>query len=160
MKEKKLTSRISGSKLLSSLTLAVALLKSAEAETNGLTAAQDNLIVKGMLVCLDQRLKEVGCTGPDALGIRSADGRVYPLKADKSAQTLKAEKRLQTNEFQLTLKKLNDSSTYEIVKSQFFRGGKLYDFYYYCDVCNITTYVPGPCLCCRQETEYHEKLVE
>jgi len=161
MKEKKLTSKISSSKLLVSLTLAVALLKSAAAGTEGLIAVQENLIVRGVLVCLNQSLKQVGCTGGgDALGLKSSDGRIYPLKTDKSAQTLKEEKRLQTNEFQLTLRKTNNSSTYEIVKSQFIRGGKLFDFYYYCDVCNITTYIPGPCMCCRQETEYHEKLVE
>jgi len=160
MKERKLTPKISLLRLLLFLTLAMPLLRSADAGINGPTAAQDNLIVRGVLVCLNQGLKEASCGGNDLLGLKSADGRIYPLKTDKAAQTLKEEKRLQTNEFQLTLKKMNDSTTYEIVKSQFIRGGKLYDFYYYCDVCNITTYTPGPCMCCRQETEYHEKPVE
>jgi hypothetical protein len=92
------------------------------------------------------------------MGLRTATGQVYPLNDDKSTSTLIEEKRLRTREFQLTLKK--SGSSYEIVKSQFFRDGKLYDFYYFCDVCNITTHTPGLCMCCRQETEYHEKLAD
>jgi hypothetical protein len=96
----------------------------------------------------------------NALGLKVASGQIYLLKSDKSASTLVEEKRLRSKDFQLTLRKSGDSDSHEIVKSQFFRDGKLYDFYYFCDVCNITTHTPGLCMCCRQETEYHEKLAE
>ena len=36
------------------------------------------------------------------------------------------------------------------------REGKLFKLVYYCDVCNITTYQPGPCDCCREPTEPRE----
>jgi hypothetical protein len=82
------------------------------------------------------------------------------LTMDKSVETLNVEKRLQTREFQLTLRQANNSPLYEIIKSQLIRKGKVYDFYYFCEVCNITTYSPGRCMCCQQETEYREKLAE
>ncbi len=127
----------------------------------GPSTSQDNLVVRGTLVCIGKESKEVPCaeTG-NTLGLRSVSGQIYLLKNDKLSSTLIEEKRLRSRDFQLTLKKADDSGSYEIVKSQFFRDGKLYDFFYFCDVCNITTHSPGPCMCCRQETEYHEKLAE
>jgi hypothetical protein len=131
------------------------------AADNGASPSQGNLVVKGTLVCIGKQSKEVPCAGAgNALGLRAATGQTYPLKNDKSAETLLDEKRLRSKDFQLTLRKSADSDSYEIVKSQFFRDGKLYDFYYFCDICNITTHTPGLCMCCRQETEYHEKLAE
>lgn len=121
----------------------------------------DNLIVRGVLVCINKDLEETNCAGKhDTFGLRANNGQIYPLKAGKSVETLNTEKRLQTKAFQLTLRRENPSPFYEIVKSQLVRGGKVYDFFYFCEVCNITTYAPGPCMCCQAETEYREKLAE
>jgi len=120
-----------------------------------------DLVVRGELVCVDKTYKEIQCSaGGNNFGLKAGGGKIYPLKTDKSVETLIAEKRLQTKAFQLTLRQVNNSPVYEIIKSQFIRGGKVYDFYYYCEVCNITTYSPGRCMCCQQETEYREKLAE
>jgi len=120
-----------------------------------------NLVVTGLLVCLDGSFKEKVCsTAPEILGLKAAEGRIYPLKKHENVDTLFVEKRLQTNEFRLTLRKEASSPWYELVTSQLIRNGKVYDFYYFCDVCNITTHAPGICLCCRQPTEYREHLAE
>jgi hypothetical protein len=120
-----------------------------------------DFVVRGELVCLDKGFKESRCSpGEKTFGLKPADGKIYPLKMDKSVETLNVEKRLQTREFQLTLRQANNSPLYEIIKSQLIRKGKVYDFYYFCEVCNITTYSPGRCMCCQQETEYREKLAE
>jgi hypothetical protein len=121
----------------------------------------DGVVVRGELICLDKGFKEIRCSpGGNTYGLKADDGKIYPLKMDKSVETLNVEKRLQTREFQLTLRQMDNSPVYEIIKSQFVRRGKVYNFYYYCEVCNITTYSPGRCMCCQQETEYHEKLAE
>jgi hypothetical protein len=141
--------------------LVLRFLGSSLATDNAVPPSQGNLVVKGTLVCIGKQSKEVPCAGTgNTLGLRAATGQIYLLKNDKSSETLLDEKRLRSRDFQLTLKKSADSDSYEIVKSQFFRDGKLYDFYYFCDICNITTHTPGLCMCCRQETEYHEKLAE
>lgn len=121
-----------------------------------------NLVVTGLLVCLDPSFKEEACTtAPETLGLKAAGDKIYPLKKHENVDALFGEKRLQTREFRLTLRKDEASSPwYELVKSQFVRGGKVYDFYYFCDVCNITTHAPGICLCCREQTEYREHLAE
>lgn len=33
------------------------------------------------------------------------------------------------------------------------KNGKTYRITYWCDVCAIRTYTPGPCICCQQETQ-------
>jgi len=137
------------------------LLGSSFAAEKDAPASQNNLVVRGILICVGRESREVPCLGNEnALGLKSANGQIYLLKDDKLTKTLIQEKRIRSKDFQLTLRKSSDASSYEIVKSQFFRDGKLYDFYYFCDVCNITTHSPGPCMCCRQETEYHEKLAD
>lgn len=122
----------------------------------------ENLVVTGLLVCLDGAFKETACgTAPETLGLKAAGAKIYPLKKHENVDALFAEKRLQTREFRLTLRKDEASSPwFELVKSQLIRGGKVYDFHYFCDVCNITTHAPGICLCCRQETEYQERLAQ
>ena len=117
----------------------------------------DNKVVEGTLVCLDKDLKEVACRAKNEIyGLKAADGQLYPLKADENVEALHVEKRLRTRNFRLTLRQEPDSRLYALVKSQFFRDGRLYDFHYFCEVCNITTHAPGLCMCCREETEYRE----
>ena len=121
-----------------------------------------NLVVTGSLVCLDGAFKEKACGAtPEILGLKTTGGKVYPLKKHENVDALFVEKRLQTREFRLTLRKEEASSPwFELVKAQFIRGGKVYDFHYFCEVCNITTHAPGICLCCREPTEYREHLAE
>ncbi len=133
--------------------LALALLTQPEAATSG----NRNIVVSGHLVCLAPDLKESPCEGVAAtLAIKAANGDLYPLAAGKSADTLLQEKRLQTREFRLTLRETDEDKTFQIIKSQLIRAGNIYDFYYFCEICNITTYTPGPCMCCRAPTEYRE----
>jgi len=121
-----------------------------------------NLVATGLLVCLDGSFKETACaSATQTLGLKAAGGKIYPLKRHENVDALFAEKRLQTREFRLTLRKDEASSPwFELVRSQFIRSGKVYDFHYFCEVCNITTHAPGICLCCREETEYRESLAE
>jgi hypothetical protein len=120
-------------------------------------ADNDNKVVEGTLVCLGKDLKEVACGRTNQIyGLKTDGGQLYPLKAHENVEALHVEKRLRTRHFRLTLRQEPDSRFYALVKSQFFRDGQLYDFHYFCEVCNITTHAPGLCLCCREETEYRE----
>lgn len=135
--------------------------------SSGLMMAQsadltsENIVIRGILVCLTAEGREAPCAeGVHSYGLKDSSGRVYPLKADKSLDTLRTEPRIQSKDFQLTLRPIQNSSLFEIINARFFRDGKLYEFYYYCEVCNIKTYHPGLCMCCRQETEYREDVVK
>jgi len=121
-----------------------------------------NVVVTGHLVCLDGSLRETACApAPGTFGLKVHGDKIYPLRKHENVDALFVEKRLQTRDFKLTLRKEAEPSPwFELVKAQLIRGGKVYDFYYFCDVCNITTHAPGICLCCRQETDYRESLAE
>jgi hypothetical protein len=122
-----------------------------------------NLVVTGTLVCLDESFKETACgTQPGILGLKAPENRIYPLRKHENVEALFVEKRLQTRQFKLTLRRETGvpSPWFELVKAQFIRDGKVYDFHYFCEVCNITTHAPGICLCCREQTEYRERLAE
>ena len=121
------------------------------------TSGDKNLVVNGHLVCLGADLKETSCEDtPTRLALKVDAERLFPLAAGDLADTLLQEKRLRTRQFRLTLRSLDGGKTFQIVKTQLIRAGKVYDFHYFCEICNITTYAPGPCMCCRAPTEYRE----
>lgn len=131
------------------------------AHSGAATSADKNLVVSGRLVCLGADLKETSCQGAATrLALKADTGRLYPLAPGDAANTLLQEKRLQTRQFRLTLRSLDGGKTFQIVKTQLIRAGKVYDFHYFCEICNITTYAPGPCMCCRAPTEYREAPAE
>lgn len=37
------------------------------------------------------------------------------------------------------------------------RDGKVYEVYYYCDICAVAASGPGPCVCCREPVVLTEK---
>jgi hypothetical protein len=119
---------------------------------------QDWIVVRGKMVCVDQRNKEIRCeAGQIKKGLITDSGEIFPLKLDKKVITLNQEKRFQTDLFQLTLQKPTGLPAYEVLKAQLIRQGHVYDYYYYCPVCNITSFTLGPCMCCQGEMEYHDR---
>ncbi len=46
--------------------------------------------------------------------------------------------------------------TLEVERLLTMRDGKLFRPVYFCDVCNITSYKPGPCPCCQGPLELRE----
>jgi hypothetical protein len=63
--------------------------------------------------------------------------------------------RVRERDLQLTVK-VHPGDRLELVKVQSIRQGKLYDLYFFCELCNITAYAPGLCPCCRNELEFRE----
>jgi hypothetical protein len=123
-----------------------------------LLLSEDRFVTRGRLICLDRQQKEVSCAADQfRQGFKTGSGKIFLLKLDKKVITLNQEKRFQTDLFQLTLQKLEGAPDYEILKSQLVREGRVFDFYYFCPVCNITSFTRGPCMCCQGEMEYHDR---
>ncbi len=124
----------------------------------GISLSEDRFVARGRLVCLDQHRKEVLCSADQIKrGFKIGSGKIFQLKLDKKVITLNREKRFRTDLFQLTLQKLAGAPDYEILKAQLVRQGLVFDFYYFCPVCNITSFTLGPCMCCQGEMEYHDR---
>ncbi len=45
----------------------------------------------------------------------------------------------------------------ETIKVYSLREGRLHDLDYFCEVCNVVAYAPGPCVCCRQPLVLRER---
>ncbi len=88
--------------------------------------------------------------GPAAV-LQSKD-RAIPLTSDRKsiAETLR-DSRLSGRELKVLGQFLEDGR-FEAHEFFVVRGGSLYKVIYYCEVCNITTFAPGNCVCCQAPT--------
>ena len=116
------------------------------------------VVVRGRVVCLDSRGRGdvVGCTDAAGnFGLVSPDGKRYRFLSSDTSTAMFTDPRVRQRELQITAKLLSGDSL-EIVTVQSIRDGKLYDIYYFCELCNVRAYAPGPCPCCRAELEFRE----
>jgi hypothetical protein len=117
-------------------------------------------VVRGRAICLDAGGNEAdplfGCPGTSTrFGFASRDGRLYRFSQADTMTPVFTDPRVRQRELQITAR-LHAGNELEIIKVQSIKDGKLYDIFYYCDVCSITAYVPGLCPCCRNELEFRE----
>ena len=121
---------------------------------------QDRVVVRGRVVCLNQEGDPLGRGCPDLpalFGLKSNDGKFYRFLPEDTATAIFADRRVRQRELQI-IAILRSSDRLEIIKIQSVKEGRLYDLYYFCEVCNINTYAPGPCMCCYEEMEFRETL--
>ena len=53
-----------------------------------------------------------------------------------------------------------DGDRFEVRKMFTIKDGKRYQVTYYCEICHITSYRPGPCMCCQEKVELREIAVD
>ena len=118
------------------------------------------IVRRGRVVCTDATGKPVdslvGCNGP---GVRYAfldrEGKRYDFAATDASAAIFTDVRVRQRELQITAQ-LTPKHQLELIRVQSVREGKLYDLYYFCELCNIRAYAPGLCPCCRNEMEFRE----
>lgn len=118
----------------------------------------DRVIVRGRVVCLSEEGKPLTGDCPDAptlFGFEGNDGKFYKFLPEDTATAMFVDRRVRARELQIVAV-ARPKDHLEIIKIQSVREGRLYDLYYFCEVCNITTYAPGLCMCCREEMEFRE----
>jgi hypothetical protein len=88
--------------------------------------------------------------------IETGDHKMIQLDGDENAQKVPGDERL--NGFDVEAKGhftapdrflLDGSHTHSLMVRQ---NGRLKLITYWCDVCSIRAYAPGPCVCCQKET--------
>src|SRR2546423_1580583 len=125
------------------------------------TAGQTALVVlRGHVVCLDSAGKRpdsaAACDGQTArFALSTGDGKLHYFSAADAATAMFTDARVRRRELQITAQAAADNQL-EIVRLQSVREGKLYDIYYFCELCNIRAYAAGLCPCCRNEMELRE----
>jgi len=117
-------------------------------------------VVRGRAVCLDGAGREAdslfGCNeASHHFGFAGKDGRLYKLSATDTMTAMFSDPRVRQRELQVTAR-LRAGDQLEVIKVQSIKEGKLYDIFYFCEVCNIKAYAPGLCPCCRNDLEFRE----
>lgn len=128
-------------------------------------AAQDearNASIRGRVVCLTEELDKSWQVMPDCSNrhhvwsIKTSEGKIHPLLPTDSAAAVWMDERFRTRDLQVTARAFPGSDFIEVVNLQSWVDGKLHDLYYFCDVCMITTFKPGPCECCQDPVVFRE----
>ena len=128
-------------------------------------AASELIELHGRVVCLAEemhRLRDAPLpTGHQHLyGFKTQDGGYYTLLRTKFSEALFADERFRQKELLLKGRVFPDSRIFETATIRSIRNGRVYDLYYYCDVCDIQAVAPGPCECCQGPTELVEKPLQ
>src|SRR6185369_16530299 len=125
------------------------------------TAAQTGLVVlRGHIVCFDSTGKRLdallSCNGPNIrYSLSDKDGKLHEFSAIDASTAIFTDARVRQRELQITAQ-MTARQQLEIIRVQSIREGRLYDLYYFCELCNIRAYAPGLCPCCRNEMEFRE----
>jgi hypothetical protein len=121
------------------------------------------VVVRGRVVCLNEAGSRFtsgpNCSQrPQRFGFVAGDGKFYLFMPTDSATGMFVDPRVRRQELQVTAR-LHPNNQLEIIAVRSVRDDGLYEIFYFCEVCNITAYAPGPCECCRDEMEFKERHV-
>jgi len=149
------------------LLLIIAMPLAAMAQEKATVAEESKpVILHGHVVCITEELQRLYQVTPDCerrghvYGLKTTDGKLYPFLPTDTAAAIFSDQRVRERELRVTARLFPQAPFIEVIKLQSLREGKLYDLYYYCEVCNITTHKPGHCVCCQQEVEFRETPAE
>ncbi len=117
--------------------------------------------IRGSIVTLDQSENAYPAELKDDLtvlplfGMNTVDGKLYLFLPEDPKTKIFTDPRIRERELQVKAWKRSENQL-EIIDVYSVRDGEVYDLYYRCDLCNITTDAPGPCWCCQREFELRE----
>lgn len=127
-----------------------------------LPAASTEVIVEGTLYCrtVEGSLLPAfyNCRGRGqdfAFETRNGQLLVFPHNDPRAA--IFEDERIRRERLRLTGLSQSDDRI-EMVAVHAVREDGLYRLYYYCEVCHIRTFAPGPCWCCQDPFELREEL--
>jgi hypothetical protein len=137
------------------LLICVSVSAAAFAEQDTAARPPDLTVLRGRVFCLET---PKGCANGADFIFEASDGGRFEFLATDPATAIFTDPRVRQRELQLVAR-LHNGRELEVIRVRSYREGKLHDIYYFCEVCNITTYAPGPCPCCRDELELRETPV-
>ena len=87
-------------------------------------------------------------------------GEVHPLVKDVRSRGFWMDKRLRDRPMELHVHKFPGLPFVRVIDTHSFKDGKKFAVDYWCTVCAITTFEPGPCPCCQDEIELRERPID
>jgi hypothetical protein len=115
---------------------------------------------RGRAVCVDETGGQRACLAAgNRYALQSADGRLHWFAADDPLAPVFDDVRIRQQAVVLKVRPRADG-TADLIKVYSAKHGKLHDVRYFCEVCNVTSFIAGLCPCCRAEMELKETPVE
>jgi hypothetical protein len=122
--------------------------------------AGDSVEWRGRAVCVDETGGRTECAAEgNRFALETAEGDLRWFAAGDPLAPVFDDPRVRAQEVVVKVRPLSDG-TADLIKVYSAKHGKLHDVRYFCEVCNVTSFVPGLCPCCRAEMELVETPVE
>lgn len=109
----------------------------------------------GVLGKLGAKLDEDAA--PHWLALVGDDGKAIPLIKDDGSRMFFKDERLLNRPMRLTGRIIPETGMLQVLQVRSVRDGKLYDVYYWCDVCSIRRLEKKICDCCGGPMELREE---
>jgi hypothetical protein len=142
--------------LLLAWTAPVALAGPADA----LPGPPDSVEWRGRVVCVDETGGRKDCAAEgNRYALEAGHGTLHWFAAGDPLAPVFDDLRVRAQEVVVMARPRPDGSG-DMIKVYSAKHGKRHDVRYFCEVCNVTSFVPGLCPCCRAEMELKETPVE
>lgn len=126
----------------------------------------ESLVLRGKVVELGKHLDDAfqipmdEDLGKNVLALVTETGEVHPLIKDLRSRGYFMDERLRNRTMELHVYKYPGLPFVRLIDAYSFKDGKKYAVDYWCTICAITTYQPGPCPCCQDEIQLRERPVQ
>jgi hypothetical protein len=156
-----LSGRLARALIRASLAVSAAVASTAGAAAPQKEPSSEVVAIRGRIVCLDALAPSTAAPGSDPCNqpgarfeIHGVEHETVPFVAGDPKTDIFTDP--QVRERQIEVRGWRRSDGFEILSVYAVQDGALHHLHYRCDVCNITTYAPGPCWCCGQPFELRE----
>ena len=123
---------------------------------------------RGQLVCLAEEMKRVHKAAVQPVHdhvvgfrideeLRVGKARYLTILRTQQSKALFVDKRFQRRDLVLIGRTFPETAILEVSGWRWFKGGKLFDVHYWCEVCSIRSLDPGSCACCQGGVELREE---
>lgn len=145
--------------------LVMAIAQGMAAATSGVSAdsskQEGDVELRGRVVCIPEEMNRLyGADLPTGhahlYGFKTAEGTVFTLLRTKNSEAFFADERVRAKELIVRGRLFPGTCILDATPLRTVREGKIYDLYYWCDICAIKTVVPGECMCCQKQVELTE----
>ena len=126
-------------------------------------AQSDPVVLRGRIACLSPSGQISSCHRDNdgsepSYALETSIGKLYRFSSTDSLTKMFSDHRVRARELEITAR-LDSDDRLKIIRIHSVKAGKLYRIFYYCNICSITGFEPGPCYCCYQEFELKETPV-
>jgi hypothetical protein len=133
----------------------------AAASSTAAAPAAHAVELRGRVICLPEAMHalygtELPAGHAHVYGFHASDGAFYTLLRTRWSEALFLDARLRAKDLLLKGRVFAHSHLLDVESFKSIRDGRVWDLYYYCEVCAIKSVSPEPCACCQGPMELVE----